>query len=86
MYNEVDGVPYHKTKINVPLDLFLEMKRDAKVLGINFNALLLIKLNKLKEQDNALDSLKIISEAITSNMNKKQLDKIFEGHTKKDTK
>lgn len=77
MIIEIDGVPFHKTTINVPLDLYQEMKSEAKALGINFNALLLIKLNKLKEQDNALDSLKVISDAITNNLKKQEIDRIF---------
>lgn len=79
MKNEINGVPYHKTTINLPLSLYEEMKREASVLGINFNALLLIKLDKLKEQKNALDTLSEILQL----MKKEEYEKLFEGHTLK---
>lgn len=82
MYNEIDGVPYHKTTINIPLDTYEEMKREAKVLGVNFNAILLMKLNKLKEQKTALDTLS----EILSIMKKEEYEKLFEGHTIKNKK
>lgn len=79
MKNEIDGVPYHKTTVNLPLSLYEELKSEAKVLGINFNALLLIKLDKLKEQKNALDTLSEILQL----MKKEEYDKLFKGHTNK---
>jgi len=84
MKNVIDGVPYHKTTINLPKSMYEDMKRESKVLGINFNALVLIKLNKLKEQDHALDSLTIIANALTKNMKQEEYDKLFKGYTNKD--
>ena len=79
MINEIDGVPYHKTTVNLPFALYEEMKSEAKVLGINFNALLLIKLNKLKEQKTALDTLS----EILSYMKKEDYDNLLKGVTYK---
>lgn len=57
----MNKLPYHKTSINIPNELYDEMKRESKVLGINFNALLLIKLNYYKQQQ---DNLKLLEKAI----------------------
>lgn len=77
MINEINGVPYHKTTINIPLSMYEEMKREASVLGINFNALILIKLDKLKEQKTALDTLS----EILSLMHKEDYEKLLKGAT-----
>ena len=77
---------YHKTTINLPIELYEDMKRECKVLGINFNALLLIKLNKLKEQDSALDSLSTIANALNESMKKQEIDRIFQNATIKKNK
>lgn len=47
----------HKTSINIPIDLFNELKRESKVLGINLNALILIKIQEYQKQNNALKLL-----------------------------
>ena len=77
---------YHKTTIKLPIELYEDMKRECKVLGINFNALLLIKLNKLKEQDSALDSLSTIANALNESMKKQEIDRIFQNATIKKNK
>lgn len=47
----------HKTTINIPIDLYNELKRESTVLGINFNALLLIKIQEYQKQQEALKML-----------------------------
>ena len=60
----------HKTTINVPIDLYNELKREARVLGINFNALLLIKLQEIQKQKATLDLLERAIDTIKANENK----------------
>ena len=47
----------HKTSINIPIDLFNELKKESKLLGINFNALILIKIQEYQKQNQALKLL-----------------------------
>lgn len=51
----------HKTSINIPIDLFTKLKEESKVLGINLNALILIKIQELERQNN---SLKLLNRAL----------------------
>lgn len=57
----MEEIQTHKTTINVPLDLYNDLKREARVLGINFNALLLIKLQEMQKQK---DTLKLLQKAL----------------------
>ena len=47
----------YKTSINIPIDLFNELKKESKLLGINFNALILIKIQEYQKQNQALKLL-----------------------------
>lgn len=51
----------HKTSINIPIDLFIKLKEESKILGINLNALILIKIQELERQNN---SLKLLNRAL----------------------
>lgn len=46
-----------KTTINIPIDTFNELNKEATDLGIPFSSLILIKLNQLKEQKEGKDLL-----------------------------
>ena len=47
----------HKTSINIPIDLFIKLKEESKVLGINLNALILIKIQELEKQNYSFELL-----------------------------
>ena len=47
----------HKTSINIPIGLFSKLKEESKVLGINVNALILIKIQELERQNYSLELL-----------------------------
>lgn len=47
----------HKTSINIPIDLFSKLKEESKALGINLNALILIKIQELEKQNYSLEIL-----------------------------
>lgn len=61
---ERDGMLYHKTTINLPKEVYDDLARQAKVLGVNFNAMLLMTLNQIKEQKDALDILNKVIDTI----------------------
>ena len=61
----------HKTSINIPIDLFNELKRESKILGINLNALILIKIQEYQNQNNALKLLDRALNEIEQQRNKK---------------
>ena len=47
----------HKTTINIPIDLFSKLKEESKVLGINLNSLILIKIQELEKQNYSFELL-----------------------------
>lgn len=48
---------YKKTTLNMPMETYIELNREANVLGIPFSSLILIKLNQLKKQQEDKDLL-----------------------------
>jgi hypothetical protein len=64
---------FKKTSINFPIDTYIELNREAKVLGIPLSSLILIKLNELKKQKESKDLLI----ELLSNNNIKQLIDIY---------
>lgn len=50
-----------KTSINIPIETYEELARESRVLGINLSALILVKLNQLKQQQ---DATKILSDIV----------------------
>lgn len=47
----------HKTTINIPNDVWIELSKEAKVLGVPISAIILFKLNQLKDQKKDKDLL-----------------------------
>lgn len=47
----------HKTTINIPNEVWIELSNEAKVLGVSISAIILFKLNQLKEQKKDKDLL-----------------------------
>lgn len=47
-----------KTTINLPNSIYETIKKEADKLGINFNAMIIIKLNKIIEQEQQIIMLK----------------------------
>ena len=53
----MNEIQTHKTSINIPIDLFSKLKEESKVLGINLNSLILIKIQELEKQNYSLELL-----------------------------
>lgn len=47
----------HKTTINIPNEVWIELSKEAKVLGVPISAIILFKLNQLKDQKKDKDLL-----------------------------
>lgn len=47
----------HKTTINIPNDVWIELSKEAKALGVPISAIILFKLNQLKDQKKDKDLL-----------------------------
>jgi hypothetical protein len=62
---------FKKTSINFPIDTYIELNREAKVLGIPLSSLILIKLNELKKQKESKD---LLTELLSNNNLKKMID------------
>lgn len=48
---------FKKISMNIPNETYIELNREANVLGIPFSSLILIKLNQLKRQQEDKDLL-----------------------------
>lgn len=73
-YRKVEFImKFKKTSINFPIDTYIELNREAKVLGIPLSSLILIKLNELKKQKESKDLLT----ELLSNNNIKQIIDIY---------
>ena len=55
---------YKKITMNLPLDLYCNLKKEAKSLGINLTALVIVKLNQLEESKK---TIKILEKATDIN-------------------
>lgn len=47
----------HKTTINIPNEVWVELSKEAKRLGVPISAIILFKLNQLKDQKKDKDLL-----------------------------
>ena len=47
----------HKTTINIPNEVWIELSNEAKMLGVPISAIILFKLNQLKDQKKDKDLL-----------------------------
>ena len=47
----------HKTTINIPNEVWIELSKEAKALGVPISAIILFKLNQLKDQKKDKDLL-----------------------------
>ena len=47
----------HKTTINIPNEVWIELSKEAKLLGVPISSIILFKLNQLKEQKKDKDLL-----------------------------
>lgn len=48
---------FKKISMNIPNETYIELNREANLLGIPFSSLILIKLNQLKKQKEDRDLL-----------------------------
>lgn len=48
---------FRKISMNIPNETYIELNREANVLGIPFSSLILIKLNQLKKEQENKDLL-----------------------------
>lgn len=62
---------FKKISMNIPNETYIELNREANVLGIPFSSLILIKLNELKKQQESKDLLSNLLES-------KELKKIID--------
>lgn len=70
---------YKKTTLNMPIETYIELNREANVLGIPFSSLILIKLNQLKKQQEDKDLLYTL-------LNNKDLKSLIELANKENNK
>lgn len=61
----------HKTSINIPFNLFSKLKEESKFLGINVNALILIKIQEFERQNYTLELLNRVLNEIEQQKNNK---------------
>lgn len=66
---------FKKTSMNIPIDFYNELNREANALGIPFSSLILIKLNELKKQQEDKDLL-------TQLLNSNELKNLIEDYNK----
>lgn len=66
---------FKKTSMNIPIDIYNELNREANALGIPFSSLILIKLNELKKQQEDKDLL-------TQLLNSNELKNLIEDYNK----
>lgn len=62
---------FKKISMNIPNETYIELNREANVLGIPFSSLILIKLNELKKQQENKD---LLTSLLNSNELKKLID------------
>lgn len=66
---------FKKISMNIPNETYIELNREANVLGIPFSSLILIKLNQLKKQQEDKDLL-------TNLLNNNELKTLIEMYNK----
>lgn len=62
---------FKKISMNIPNETYIELNREANVLGIPFSSLILIKLNELKKQQENKD---LLNNLLTNNEFKKLIN------------
>lgn len=62
---------FKKISMNIPNETYIELNREANVLGIPFSSLILIKLNELKRQQESKD---LLSNLLSNGELKKLID------------
>lgn len=66
---------FKKISMNIPNETYIELNREATVLGIPFSSLILIKLNQLKKEQESKDLL-------TNLLNNKELKSLIDIYNK----
>lgn len=66
---------FKKISMNIPNETYIELNREANVLGIPFSSLILVKLNQLKKQQEDRDLL-------TTLVNNNELKSLIEIYNK----
>jgi hypothetical protein len=66
---------FKKISMNIPNETYIELNREANVLGIPFSSLILIKLNQLKKEQESKDLL-------ASLLNSKELKTLIDTYNK----
>lgn len=69
---------FKKISMNIPNETYIELNREANVLGVPLSSLILIKLNQLKKQQEDKDLLS----NLLSNGDLKKLIDIYNTETK----
>lgn len=69
---------FKKISMNIPNETYIELNREANVLGIPFSSLILVKLNQLKKQQEDRDLLT----TLVSNNELKSLIEIYNKENK----
>ena len=62
---------FKKISMNIPTENYIELNREAKVLGVPLSSLILIKLNELKKQQESKD---LLTELLSNNQLKEIID------------
>ena len=57
--------------MNIPTEMYIELNRESKVLGVPLSSLILIKLNELKKQQESKD---LLVEMLSNNQLKEIID------------
>lgn len=60
-----------KISMNIPTEIYIELNRESKVLGVPLSSLILIKLNELKKQQESKD---LLVEMLSNNQLKEIID------------
>ena len=70
---------FRKISMNIPNETYIELNREASVLGIPFSSLILIKLNQLKKEQESKDLL-------TNLLNNNELKSLIDIYNKENNK
>lgn len=62
---------FKKISMNIPNETYIELNREANVLGVPLSSLILIKLNELKKQQESKD---LLSNLLSNGELKKLID------------
>ncbi|MBQ4209018.1 hypothetical protein II654_01095 [bacterium] len=62
---------FKKISMNIPNETYIELNREANVLGVPLSSLILIKLNELKKQQESKD---LLTELLSNNQIKNLIE------------